>query len=143
MRYRPMAAPAFARRWFGDGVGADALAHAPVVVFDRDDPLQHAYLASRTEPGAAPPLHMVPRRLTSSPRSASGWAGAWSPTCRRRRGAPALTEIDPTGTTDVALHWQQWRLRSASLDRLAEASSPAPAAPDRASGARVGVHLRS
>jgi LysR family transcriptional regulator (chromosome initiation inhibitor) len=86
MRYRPMAAPDFVRRWFADGPTADALARAPIVVFDRDDPLQHAYLAARVTPGAAPPLHMV-----------------------------------PSSADFVALHWQQWRLRSASLDRLAGA----------------------
>ena len=35
MRYRPVAAPAFVERWFPDGVDADALGRAPVVVFDR------------------------------------------------------------------------------------------------------------
>src|SRR3954465_8108140 len=35
MAYRPMAAPGFATRWFPDGPTPDALAEAPVVVFDR------------------------------------------------------------------------------------------------------------
>ena len=32
MRYRPMAAPAFAARWFPDGPTPEALARAPVMV---------------------------------------------------------------------------------------------------------------
>jgi LysR family transcriptional regulator (chromosome initiation inhibitor) len=121
MRYRPMAAPGFAAQWFADGATADTLARAPVVVFDRDDPLQHAYL-ERAAPGAAPPLHMVPSSadFVAAIGLGMGWGmvpdlQAWAP------GAPALTEIDPAGTADVALYWQQWRLRSASLDRLADA----------------------
>jgi len=44
LEYHAMAAPAFARRWFGDGVTAEALAAAPFVDFDRRDTLQHEWL---------------------------------------------------------------------------------------------------
>ena len=47
MRYRPMATPAFARRWFPVGPTPEALARAPVVVFDRKDDLQGRYLHAR------------------------------------------------------------------------------------------------
>ena len=59
MRYRPMAAPGFAARWFPDGPAPEALARAPMMVFDRDDAMQHDYLATRA-PGADPPQTMVP-----------------------------------------------------------------------------------
>ncbi len=36
-----------------------------------------------------------------------------------------LTLLDPGGTLDVVLHWQQWRLRSPTLDRVREAVSTA------------------
>jgi LysR family transcriptional regulator (chromosome initiation inhibitor) len=32
-----------------------------------------------------------------------------------------LVELDPDGAVDVVLFWQQWRLRSPSLDRVADA----------------------
>jgi len=42
-----------------------------------------------------------------------------------RSGGPAvagaLVEVEPGATSDVTLHWQQWTLRSASLDRVAAA----------------------
>jgi LysR family transcriptional regulator, chromosome initiation inhibitor len=44
MRYRPMASPEFAKRWFATGVTASALRAAPVVIYDRSDDLQDAYL---------------------------------------------------------------------------------------------------
>jgi LysR family transcriptional regulator (chromosome initiation inhibitor) len=122
MRYRPMAAPAFARRWFADGPTGDALARSPMVVFDRDDPLQHGYLAARVAPGVAPPVHMVPSSADFVAAIGLGMGWGMVPDLQAHApGAPALTAIDPAGTADVALHWQQWRLRSASLDRLAEA----------------------
>jgi LysR family transcriptional regulator (chromosome initiation inhibitor) len=121
MRYRPMAAPAFAARWFPGGATPDALAEAPMVVFDRDDPHQHAYLA-RTAPAAAPPMHMVPSSADFVAAIGLGMGWGMVPDLQAQApGAPALTGIDPGGTADVALYWQQWRLRSASLDRLAEA----------------------
>ena len=62
------------------------------------------------------------RRRTSSPRSGSASAGGCCPTCRaaptRRRRAGRRR---PAGAIDVALHWQQWRLRSATLDRVRDA----------------------
>ncbi len=85
MRYRPMAAPAFARRWFPDGPTAEALARAPVVLFDRKDDLQHRYLRSRTGSDLAPPAHFVPRRRTYTQPSPSAWAGGWCPISRRGR----------------------------------------------------------
>src|SRR3954463_1542934 len=60
MRYRPMAAPAFAARWFPEGPTAEALRRAPVVVFDRKDDLQHTYLRRRLGADADPPAHYVP-----------------------------------------------------------------------------------
>jgi LysR family transcriptional regulator (chromosome initiation inhibitor) len=35
--------------------------------------------------------------------------------------AGQLTELDEGGGIDVLLHWQQWRLRSESLDRVRNA----------------------
>jgi LysR family transcriptional regulator (chromosome initiation inhibitor) len=32
-----------------------------------------------------------------------------------------LVDLDPAGAIDVVLHWQQWKLRSASLDAVADA----------------------
>jgi LysR family transcriptional regulator (chromosome initiation inhibitor) len=38
------------------------------------------------------------------------------------RGVTAeLVRLDPAAAVDVVLYWQQWRLRSATLDRVREA----------------------
>jgi LysR family transcriptional regulator (chromosome initiation inhibitor) len=39
----------------------------------------------------------------------------------QRDGEPPLSEFDPAGATDVRLFWQQWRLRSDALERVADA----------------------
>jgi len=119
MRYRPMATPGFAARWFPAGPAPEALARAPVMVFDRDDAMQHDYLAARA-PGADPPQTMVP----SSPDfvSAIGLGLGWGMVAdlQRPRG-PQLVELEPGAETDVALYLQRWRLRTPSLNRLADA----------------------
>jgi LysR family transcriptional regulator (chromosome initiation inhibitor) len=40
MRYRPVCTPAFAARWFADGVTSTILSTAPVVIYDGKDDLQ-------------------------------------------------------------------------------------------------------
>ena len=120
MRYRPMATAAFASEWFPDGVTAELLSAAPVVVFDRRDDLQHAYLHGK---GASqPPIHYVPSSADylRAVRLGLGW-GMVPDLQVAGEGAGALVELDPAGSTDVVLYWQQWRLHSPALDRVAEA----------------------
>jgi LysR family transcriptional regulator (chromosome initiation inhibitor) len=119
MRYRPMATPAFRTRWFPDGVTADALAQAPVVVFDRKDTLQHGYLRRRDVDVAAPPLHHVPASADYVTAVALGFG--WGMVPRQQERPAELVELDPDGAVDVVLYWQQWRMRSPSLDRVAAA----------------------
>jgi LysR family transcriptional regulator (chromosome initiation inhibitor) len=120
MRYRPMAATAFAADWFPDGVSADALSAAPVVIFDRRDDLQHAYLQGQ---GASqPPIHYVPSSADylRAVRFGLGWGMV--PDLQLAGAGPGeLVELDPDGRTDVVLYWQQWRLHSPALDRVAAA----------------------
>jgi LysR family transcriptional regulator (chromosome initiation inhibitor) len=120
MRYRPMATAAFAGEWFPDGMAADVLSAAPVVVFDRKDDLQHAYLQRK---GASqPPIHYVPSSTDylRAVRLGLGW-GMVPDLQLTGTGPGELVELDPDGATDVVLHWQQWRLVSPALDRVADA----------------------
>jgi LysR family transcriptional regulator (chromosome initiation inhibitor) len=118
MRYRAMAAPGLVQRWFPDGVTAEALEHAPVVVFDRRDDLQHRYLRSRAGTGVTPPTHHVPASADFVDAIALGLGWGMVPDLQRR---PGLVDLDRQAVVDVPLHWQQWRLRSATLDRVREA----------------------
>jgi LysR family transcriptional regulator (chromosome initiation inhibitor) len=120
MRYRPMSSPAFARRWFPDGATAAALTRAPVVVFDRKDDLQAAYLRRRGVDGV-PPVHYVPSSADylDAVRLGLGWGMV--PDLQLALAGYELVDLDPAGAADVVLHWQQWRLRSPSLDRVAAA----------------------
>ena len=117
MRYRPMASKAFARRWLPGGPTAEALAAAPMMVFDRDDALQADYLSARA-PGASPPEMLVPSSADFVQAIALGLGWGMVPDLQRVRG---LVELEPDAERDVPLYLQRWRLDTPSLDRLAGA----------------------
>ncbi len=121
MRYRPAASPDFVRRWFPHGPTDEAMAGAPVVVFDRKDDLQHRYLEGRLGKRVAPPVHYVPASADYVSAVALGWGWGMVPNLQRRARSAELVVLDPTATVDVTLYWQQWRMRSGSLDRVREA----------------------
>lgn len=121
MRYQPVCTPAFADRWFPDGARAAALATAPVVVYDDKDDLQDRYLR-RHGRALDPPRHHVP--ATHEYGRAVGLGLGWGmlPELQLAQLAPGtLTTLAPDAHLDVALHWQQWRLTTPDLDRVAAA----------------------
>ncbi len=120
MRYRPRASRAFAARWFGSGPTADALARAPVVTFDRSDQLQDRYLKRRARRHLQPPRHYVPgsTAFAQAVRLGLGWGMVPD---LQAGPETELVELDPRGAIDVPLFWQQWRLPSAALERVAAA----------------------
>lgn len=124
MRYRPCAAPLAAQQWFPDGVTAEALAVAPFVDFDRSDDLQRRYLARRA-PGASPPRHQVPGSadFVEAVRLGLGWG--MIPDLQSVTLGDALVLIDPSTVIDVPLYWQQWGIRTPSLDATARAVAAA------------------
>ncbi len=123
MRYRPMASAAFAERWFPDGPTADALAVAPVVVFDRKDDLQHRYLRDRVPATILPPVHHVPATadFAAAVRLGLGWGMLPDLPGHPPDDTGALVDVDASVAVDVVLHWQQWKLRSLVLDQVAAA----------------------
>lgn len=123
MRYRPACTHAFAARWFPDGPTPDALGAAPVVVFDRTDDLQDRYLRERA-PGARPPRHHVPSTVEyeESIHLGLGWGMLLErPSLGRHPAGDGATPLEAGTVVDIPLYLQQWKLRSAVLDRVAAA----------------------
>jgi len=123
MRYRPMASPSFAGRWFPEGVTAASLASAPVVVFDRKDDLQDASLRRHGVDPSLPPRHHVPASadFAVAVRLGLGWGMLPDAQSTDAVARGELVALDPTERLDVPLYWQQWRLHSPLLQRVAAA----------------------
>ena len=120
MRYHAVATPAFAAAWLPRGATAEALAAAPVVDFDRRDDLQTAWLTGRGVDPALPPRHFVPASadFARAIRLGLGWGLLPSFQSRDALASGALVGLGGA-SIDVALHWQQWNLRSPLLDAIA------------------------
>jgi len=119
MRYEAVATPQYCATWLPDGATADALAHAPLVDFDRRDDLQSLWLR-RQGVDAAPPRHYVPASndFARAVRMGMGWGllpGLQS-SVHVESGALVRLGGEPV---DVPLYWQQWNLRSPLLELIA------------------------
>ena len=123
MRYLPVCVPDFAARWFPDGATADALAVAPVIVFDRKDDLQDRYLRGVSRKTLQPPRHYVPaaHEFGEAIRWGMGWGLLPEIEVSEELKRRTLVSLDPAAHVDVPLHWQQWRHGSAALDEVAAA----------------------
>jgi LysR family transcriptional regulator (chromosome initiation inhibitor) len=120
MRYRPRASPAFVACWFPEGATTAALARAPVIVFDRTDQLQDRYLRRRSRQPLQPPCHYVPGSSAFAQAVQLGLGWGMVPDLQVDSSVH-LVDFDPRGAIDVDLFWQQWRLRSGLLARVAAA----------------------
>ena len=145
MTYRPMASPEFVARWFPHGMTLAELAVAPMVNFDRADHMQHSYLRERAlrepavsaEPDGAgdrpvdapgggplrPPSHYVPSTADFARAIELGLGWGMLPPLQvgERVASGALVELDQAGSLGIPLYWQQWRLASGLLTRVADA----------------------
>lgn len=124
MRYRMVAAPAFAARWFADGFQRDAARHAPVLVFSRKDRLQADFI--QAELGLMPgsyPVHYVPASdpFLQAVRLGLGYGMLPSLQYGEAIAAGELVDLMPDKYTDVPLYWHAWRVQSPTLVQLGHA----------------------
>ncbi|MGW7382322.1 LysR family transcriptional regulator ArgP [Streptomyces sp. NPDC054794] len=124
MRYLPVANPVFAEARLG-GPLPEALAEAPVVVFDRRDDIQDGFVRSLSGGrGTASALrHYVPTSEGYAEAVAAGLGWGLVPQAQADPllRAGRLVHLAPDRPVDVPLYWQQWRLDSPALAAVAEA----------------------
>jgi LysR family transcriptional regulator (chromosome initiation inhibitor) len=123
MRYRASATPGFVRRWFGDGVTAEALRRAPVLFYSRKDELQARFVRQKLGlRGVTLTPHWMPgtTAYVDATLLGMGWGmhpeALVAPQLARRQ----LVDLVDGAVMDVPLHWQRWRLSSPTLQRLDE-----------------------
>lgn len=122
MRYLATASPSFVRRWFANGVDADALAVAPCLVFNRKDRLQSRWLRRVTRREIDPPCHGLPssQAFIDAALAGLGWGMNPQSLARPHLDARRLVELLPGRAIDVPLYWQSSRLALPALARLTD-----------------------
>jgi LysR family transcriptional regulator, chromosome initiation inhibitor len=122
MRYRLLAAQAFASRWFPRGLTRTSARQAPVVAYSRRDTLQSSFLLEKFGlPDGAYPCHYVPGTHTHFAAVQHGLGYAMVPelllgdTPLAQQG---LVDLAPAHPTDLALYWHAWKVQSPSMQSL-------------------------
>ena len=119
MRYRAMASPAFIARHFPGGVTAQALAHAPAIVFGPDDLLQHRYLSGLgVEGGFAHHLCPSSEGFIRLAQAGFGWGLIPELQVLGESARGELVELISDRPIDVPLYWHHWRNGGELLNQL-------------------------
>ncbi|WP_313166425.1 LysR family transcriptional regulator ArgP [Massilia oculi] len=124
MRYRMVASPAFARRWFPDGMTRATAQRAPLMVFDRKDAMQSSFLLTHFGlPDGAYPFHYVPASdpFFQAIRHGMGYGMLPLEQCGALLESGELVDLAPALHHDVPLYWHAWRIQPPRLERMGTA----------------------
>jgi len=118
MIYHLVAAPSFASRWFPEGVTREAVAAAPMLVFNRKDDLHNKLL--RAALGGDPPAYPITWLPSSEGfvrQIAQGHACGMLPDaqCGEMLARGGLIDLAPEHGVRVDLYWHCWNLDSPLL----------------------------
>ncbi|MDR6938056.1 LysR family transcriptional regulator ArgP [Luteibacter sp. 3190] len=123
MRYHAIASPAFSKRNFPDGLNAEALATAPLIVFNRKDDLQWRFMRRITRARLSPPTHYLPTAtgFVEAAALGLGWCLAPESLIAPAVEAGHVVNLDPARWLDVSLYWQYAAVRSDTLEHIGRA----------------------
>ncbi len=124
MRYRMVASKDFAQHWFADGFTRENAQRAPVIVFDRKDSLQSAFLLRHFGlPEGAYPFHYVPASdpYVGAIRHGMGYGMLPQEQCAALLHEGVLVDLAPDLFVDVPLYWHAWRIQPPRLERMGAA----------------------
>jgi len=113
IRYAATCTPEFRERHFAKGVTAQALAQAPVLVFNRKDDMQSRFarrMAGDDLPSTAP-TWWIPstRAFVQANLGGMGWTMNPLPLVKRHLDAGRLVYVRQRAWEDVPLYWQHWK----------------------------------
>jgi len=122
MRYHCLASPAFAARWFADGLTAPAVQQAPALDFNRKDALLARFLAQVTGYQGRYPHHSYASSegFVRFLEAGFGYGMAPSLQCADQLAAGTLVDLAPGQVMDVPLIWHMWDIQTPFTRALAE-----------------------
>lgn len=139
MRYLALASPDYVSQRLAGRPLEDALAEAPMLVFNAKDALQARFLALCSEHPLDPPAHFLPsvHGFLEAVKRGIGWGMIPVILAREALDDGSAVEISPGRCLEVPLYWHCWRLDSPVVKALTQAVRHAAAvALDPAPGLR-------
>lgn len=123
IRYVPSASPAYMARHFPDGVTAEAIAQAPLLIYDAKDRLQQNWMAQNLGVTPTPPSHRLPSStgFVEACLLGLGWGMNPEPLVRPHIARGALVPLISGTTYDTPLFWQSSHLLAPALAPLTKA----------------------
>jgi LysR family transcriptional regulator (chromosome initiation inhibitor) len=118
MRYVPVAAPDYVRRYLPDGFTARAAAQATCIAWNRDDALQDMFLHKAFRRHFTPPTHFVPTAegFGAAVRCGLGWGMFPEQLVDVSTDLVRISDLH----LDVPLYWQCWKLDSPLVDTVTD-----------------------
>ena len=120
MRYRAIASPEFAARYFEEGVDANAFSRAPMIVFNRKDALQWRFMRQVTRAKLNPPIHYLPSAtgFVEAAALGLGWCLAPESLIAAALKEGSIVNIASERWLDVHLYWQHAAVQSQILQQI-------------------------
>ncbi|WP_027184406.1 LysR family transcriptional regulator ArgP [Desulfovibrio inopinatus] len=125
MDYLCVATPAFAERWFPEGLTVSSLTTAPAVVFNRKDAVHDRFLGAVF--GHVCDKKDAPRHYVPSSESFVDFILAHcayglvpQPQAQKHLDTATLVNLSPGNTCPVHLYWHVWNIGSRVLEELTD-----------------------
>lgn len=123
LTYEATASPEFMTRWFSEGVTAEALSRAPMLVFNAKDMLQKRWLAGQFGTRLTPPAHFIPssQGFVDAALAGMGWGMNPVSLVAPHLATGRLTRLVPGRPLSTPLRWQVTRVLAPALQPLTQA----------------------
>ena len=120
MRYLAVASPGFVKQYLAAGIGAQAMAHAPSLVFSPKDTLQARWARRLLQKHVELPKHTLPspQAFVVAALAGVGWGMHPEALVRPHLATGALVELVPHTPLDIPLYWQHARAATTVLAGL-------------------------
>ncbi|AOA57674.1 LysR family transcriptional regulator ArgP [Acinetobacter larvae] len=126
LRYRLVASPAFAQKWFAHGVKRQSLQSAPAIIFDRHDQMHRELLQQQFGLFAnSYPYHHIPSAHEFLNSIVYGFGYGLVPELQMQdyiqRGELIYLAEDSIQPIDLVLYWHHWKQQAPILQTLSQA----------------------
>ncbi|MGO1118786.1 ArgP/LysG family DNA-binding transcriptional regulator [Rhodovibrionaceae bacterium A322] len=119
--YLPLCSQTFHERYFNQGLTAESLTKAPVIVFDHDDDSVAEIFQARAFPYESAPKHFIPNSqvILEAIEQDLGWAPVPRLLYERLPDRQKLIVLD-LEVPPVRLYWKSWDLASEQVKRVSQ-----------------------